>query len=164
MSDPSKTAAHLVRRVRDMTDWADITAAITEALSGERETGRDHMTRCWDVLGAADHAQRCVLAHYVADVQDDLDTEVAWDERALAAHARMGEQDLVLIGIPSAAGLLPSLHLNLGDRYLRQGRSEEARRQLEAGIASAAQLGDDGYATMIRTGLGNLRARLDAHV
>jgi len=145
-----------------MTDWSDIVAAITTTLGGDREAGRRDMSQCWDGLHAADHAKRCVLAHYLADVQDDLADEVAWDERALTSYPWVNDDDLAPVGIASAAGLAPSLHLNLGDGYLRQGRIPDARRELDAGLAAAAALGDDGYGAMIRSGLAGLGARLEA--
>ncbi|WP_211250953.1 hypothetical protein [Phycicoccus jejuensis] len=63
---------------------------------------------------------------------------------------------------PSAAALAPSLHLNLGDGYRRQGRITEARRELEAAETTAHLLGDDGYGELLRGGIERLRARLDA--
>ena len=106
--------------------------------------------------GERDHAQRCVIAHYLADLQPDLSDDVAWDERALAAHPHVTDDALAPIGIPHARGLAPSLHLNLGDGYLRQGRIEEAAAQLSAGRAAEDALVDDGYGTLIRNGLAGL--------
>lgn len=145
-----------------MTEWDRITAAIGVALSGEQERGRRDLTACWEDTSEQDHAQRCVIAHYLADLQEVRDDEVAWDERALAAYPHLANDDLTPIGIPSARGLAPSLHLNLGDGYLRQGRLEEAQAQLDAGIAAQDVLGDDGYGTLIRTGLAGLTQRLGA--
>ena len=144
-----------------MADWGEITAAIGAGLGGEREKGRRELARCWEATGEADHAQRCVIAHYLADLQDELDEEVAWDERALAAFAHLAEGDLAAVGIPSARGLAPSLHLNLGDGYLRQGRVEDARTHLEAGLTAQDVLADDEYGRLIRSGLAGLRQRLD---
>ena len=56
--------------------------------------------------------------------------------------------------------MAPSLHLNLGDGYLRLGRVGEARVQLEAGLAAADALGDDAYGAMVSGGLGRLAERL----
>jgi len=56
--------------------------------------------------------------------------------------------------------MAPSLHLNLGDGYLRQGRRVLAREQLTAGIAALNALPDDGYGAMIRGGLIGLHKRL----
>jgi hypothetical protein len=145
-----------------MTDWNRIAAAVGVALGGDPEQGRRDLLDCWELTGQREHAPRCVLAHYLADLEDDVDDEVAWDERALAAYAHIGESDLVPLGIPSARGLAPSLHLNLGDGYLRQGRVAEARAQLEAGLDTVGVLGDDGYAAMIRGGLDRLADRVAA--
>jgi hypothetical protein len=144
-----------------VTDWDEITAAVGIALSGEKERGRHDLTACWDDTSEQDHAKRCVIAQYLADLQEDLDAEVAWDERALAAYARVADDDFVPIGIPSARGLAPSLHLNLGDGYLRQGRVEDAQAQLDAGLAQDV-VGEDGYGRLIRTGLAGLAERLEA--
>lgn len=81
-------------------------------------------------------------------------------ERALTAHSSVGAGDLAAIAIPDAAGMAASLHLDLGDGYLRQGRRDEARAQLDAGLAARTTLGDDGYATTIRKGLDGLHDRI----
>lgn len=145
-----------------MTQWDAITAAIGVALNGDRGAGRRELTARWDETTKTDHAQRCVIAHYLADLQHDLVDEIAWDERALAAYTHVGDEDLASIGIPAARGLAPSLHLNLGDGYLRQGRLDDARAQLAAGLAAQDALADDGYGTLIRNGLAGLRERIQA--
>ena len=102
-----------------------------------------------------------MVAHYLADLQDNLDDAIRWDETALSAYQHVGETDLAAIGIASAAGLAPSLHLNVGDGYARRGDLAAARRELDAGLACVAALGDDGYGTMIRKGLAGLAERLN---
>ena len=145
-----------------MTDWSDILAAVAAALGPDKVRGRELLSQCWSNTIESDHAKRCVLAHYLADLQDELDAEVAWDERAVAAYRHVDEGDLAPIGIASADGLAPSLHLNLGDGYLRQGRIDDARTQLRAGLAGIDALPDDGYAAMVRNGLAGLQQRLTA--
>ncbi len=145
-----------------MADWSEVVAAVGQALGGDREGGRTRLRTLWDATGPDDHAQRCVLAHYLADLEPTLDAEVAWDERALEAFAHVRDDELAPVGIPSAAGMAPSLHLNLGDGYRRQERLAEARRSLEAAEATSGALGDDGYGAMLREGIARLRARLDA--
>ncbi len=144
-----------------MTQWDDIQAGVGVALGGDRARGRDVLRRCWAGTAESDHAQRCVLAHYLADLEDDVDAEVAWDERAIAAFAHVRDADLKPVGIPAAASLAPSLHLNLGDGYLRQGNPRPAHDQLVAGLAALDALPDDGYGAMIRRGLTGLGERLD---
>lgn len=143
-----------------VTDWTDITAAISTALGGEPEAGREELLACWDGVSDGEAAQRCVLAHHLADLEDNLEDEVTWDEQALAAYQHVAESDLAPLGIPSASGLAPSLHLNLGDGYLRQGRLDMARHHLDAGLSAAHQLDSDGYGAMIRQGLERLCARV----
>jgi len=146
----------LSRRVDLMTDWDEITRAVGLALSGKARRGRDALSECWRATSEAEHAQRCVIAHYLADLQSSLDDEIAWDETALSEYAHVNDEDLVPVGISSAAGLAPSLHLNLGDGYLRQGRVDSARAQLEAGLQARSALAEDGYGSLIRSGLDRL--------
>lgn len=115
---------------------------------------------CWAATTDGDHAQRCVLAHYLADLQPSLDNEVAWDETALSEHAHVVDEDLAPVGITSPAALTPSLHLNLGDGYLRQGRLADARTQLVAGMQAERTLPTDGYGALIRSGLERLQQRV----
>lgn len=145
-----------------VTAWTDITAAISTALGGDRLGGREDLLACWDALCDGEAAQRCVLAHYLADLEDNHEVEVTWDERALTAYQQVAEPDLAPLGIPSAHGLAPSLHLNLGDGYLRQGRLDRARSHLDAGRSAVHHLDSDGYGTMIRQGLERLDARVVA--
>lgn len=145
-----------------MATWADITAAVGMTLSGARDEGGAALQQCWNQTAESDHAQRCVIAHYLADLEPDLADEVAWDEKALAAHEHVGDGDLAAIGIPTARGMAPSLHLNLGDGYLRQGRIRQARAQLAAGLAHQEALSEDGYGALIRKGLHDLSIRIDA--
>ena len=142
--------------------WDDTLAAVTLALGGDRTGGLEALTECWAATDPSDHAQRCVLAHYLADLQDSLEDEIAWDEAALRSFAGVLDADLAPLGIPSAAGLAPSLHLNLGDGYARRGDLDAARAQLDAGLSAAGVLPDDGYGAMVRGGLDRLRERLDA--
>ena len=143
-------------------DWTTILEAIGRSQTGDRAGGRQALDACWAQTGPDDHAYRCVLAHYLADLQDSLEDEVAWDRRALDEYPRLDRDSLAPVGIPDAAGLAPSLHLNLGDGYRRQGRLDEAAEQLRQGQAAVGVLPDDGYGRMIREGLGRLEERLTA--
>ena len=145
-----------------MLEWPTILEAIGLAQTGDRTTGQQALLTCWEQTDPAQHAFRCVLAHYLADVEDSVDDEVAWDTTALAEYAHLRGDDLAGVGMPDAAGLASSLHLNLGDGFLRQGRTVEAAEQLSAGLEAVAALGDDGYGRMIRDGLDRLASRIDS--
>lgn len=148
---------------RRSDDWQRILDAVRDGLTGAHDAARQVLGDCWASTSSHDHAQRCVIAHYLADLQADLDAETRWDERALAAYAGLPRDALAPLGIPDARGLAPSLHLNLGDAYHRQGRTSEAARQHRLGAAAlkdiAAEL-DGGYEAMIRRGLARLAERL----
>jgi hypothetical protein len=145
-----------------MVQWDEIIEAVTVALGGDREGGRAALKERWARTGEDQNAQRCVIAHYLADVQDDLAHEVAWDEAALHAFARVSDEDLEPVGIERAAAMAPSLHLNLGDGYLRQGRVADAGAQLALARASLDTLGSDGYGDLVRRGVDGLAERVAA--
>ena len=142
-----------------MSDWDGVIEAVGRAQQG-LDGGYEALLEQWAATADDDHARRCVLAHYLADREPELADEVAWDELALREHALLADDALAVIGIPSARGMAPSLHLNLGDGYLRQGRVDEARVQVEAGLETADALGDDAYGAMVSGGLGRLAERL----
>ncbi|MDO9485372.1 MAG: hypothetical protein Q7K25_04850 [Actinomycetota bacterium] len=144
-----------------MSQWAEILDAISLALGGERAAGQDRLLTVWMSSDDKQHAERCVLAHYLADLESDLSAEISWDECALVEFAEVDNDALVAVGIAAAAAMAPSLHLNLGDGYLRAGRLAEARHQAQQGLACSGQLGDDGYGNLIRAGLDRLMAQVE---
>ena len=86
-------------------DWATVLEAVGEAQNGERTPGRDRLLTCWAKTNPGDHAYRCVLAHYLADLQESLDDEVAWDRTALEEHGQLHGDALTGVGIPDVGGL-----------------------------------------------------------
>lgn len=144
-----------------MTSWDEITKAVGGAGAGRSDSARQALQECWDQTGRGEHAKRCILAHYLADQQDDLEAETAWDETALAEHAHVTDTDLTPTGVPSAASFAPSLHLNLGDDYLRAGNAQAAHIHLDAARDAEHLLPDAGYGAMIRGGINRLAQRLN---
>lgn len=145
-----------------MTDWAKIIDSVGVALGGDRRRGQELLLESWHVTTPSQHAERCVLAHYLADTESDTEKEVAWDELALDEHRHVEDDALASIGVPSARGFEPSLRLNLADGYFRLGKIDAAREQLAAGQASAGTLDNDGYGSMIRAGLETLAQRMES--
>lgn len=97
----------------------------------------------------------------MADVQDDVHEELAWDLRALAAADLLTNERAARGGVAgSVAGFYPSLHLNLGECYRKLGEVDRAREHLDRGRASVDALGNDGYGQMIKGGLDQLADRL----
>ncbi len=130
---------------------------------GERAAARRLFAEIWQqVAPTGDALHRVGLAHAMADVQDDVNEELAWDLRALEAAESVTDKRADEAGVLGpVAGLYPSLHLNLGEDYRKLGDLRAARHHLELGQQAAQALGDDGYGRMIRGGLVGLAARLD---
>jgi tetratricopeptide (TPR) repeat protein len=140
-------------------------ARISDALgfynSGRRAEARDAFAQLWAEVSDGDPFHQCILAHYMADAQDEPLDELDWDRRALAAADRISRER------PDAASLTilsfyPSLHLNLADVLHRVGQIEEARKHLKQAQQSVDALTDDAYGQMIRGGIERLAARLQA--
>lgn len=140
-----------------MTEWSAVLDAVQLTLSGRHELGEKALRKCWSDTTRSEHAQRCVIAHYLADLQLDVAAEVEWDERALAEFVHVSDADLAPIGVPSAMGFAPSLHLNAGDGCLRMGRVNDAWKHLEAGEQALQVMERDGYLQFIEQGLYRLR-------
>jgi hypothetical protein len=130
---------------------------------GERDAARRRFAQIWDEIGGeqGDPLHICVLAHAMADVQDDVRQELVWDQRALAAAGRLTDERVAEAGVAMpVAGLYPSLHLNLSDCYRKLGDLGRARECLEQARAGIGALGDDDYARLIRAGLDRLSQQL----
>ncbi len=91
--------------------WEPVLEAVGQAVNGRSEAAKAALEKCWDETVEEDHAQRCVLAHYLADQQENLQSETRWDEQALTEFTYLQDGDLAAIGVPSTAGFAPSLHL-----------------------------------------------------
>ncbi len=150
-----------------MTEPDAVMARIGEGIAlrerGERGAARDLFAQVWSEIGGenGDPFHRCALAHSMADVQDDVHEELAWDLRALAAADLLTNERAARGGVAgSVAGFYPSLHLNLGECYRKLGEVDRAREHLDRGRASVDALGNDGYGQMIKGGLDQLADRL----
>ena len=131
---------------------ARVTAAVDRGRAGEREAARGQLSALWLEVeqGGGDDFHRCVIAHFLADLQDDLHDELAWDERALAAVSRVSddraqEHDRSL----RVRGFLPSLHGSLADDHRRLGDADRAREFLVEARAAMDALGDDAYGELV---------------
>lgn len=129
---------------------------------GDREEARNRFGAIWDQLGPdGDPLHRCTLAHYMADAQDDPDTELAWDLRALTAAEGLDEDRLARHDSAVALrALYPSLHLNLAADYVKLARPDAARVHLDRARAAAVHLDDDGYGNGVRAAIERLEQRL----
>jgi hypothetical protein len=137
--------------------------AVQRNHQGEREAARLLFTEIWDEIGGeqGDPLHICVLAHAMADVQDDVQQELIWDQRALTAAGLITDERIAEAGVTiSVAGLYPSLHLNMCECYRKLGDLDRAREHLQQAHATIGALGDDEYGKLIRAGLERLTEQL----
>jgi tetratricopeptide (TPR) repeat protein len=130
---------------------------------GQRAAARHLFSQIWDEIGGdkGDPLHVCVLAHAIADVQDDVHQELAWDQRALAAADALTDERTAQAGVAlPVAGLYPSLHLNLAECYRKLGDLDHAREHLHHAQAGINAVDDDEYGRLIRAGLDRLRQQL----
>jgi hypothetical protein len=143
---------------------AQITAAVELGRGGARAEARQQLTDLWERVGPdGDPLHRVTLAHFLADLQDDVRAELRWDERALAAAGALtDERARQHHAALRVRGMLPSLHLNLADCLRRLGDAPGARQHLAEAESSIDELADDAYGRMIRAGLWHVQAALEA--
>jgi len=139
-----------------------IGVAVNLGQAGDARAARRRFAEVWDEIGRdGDPIHRCALAHYAADVQDDVKDELMWDLRALAAADEVTDERAQRYhGSLSVAGFYPSLHLNVADAYRRSGDRERACAHLRCAQEAIEALADDGYGQMIRAGVARLADRL----
>lgn len=143
---------------------AAVTEAVAQGHAGRREQARARLTGLWEQVGSTgDPLHRVTIAHFLADLQDDVRDELAWDERALAAVGELTDERAQQhhSGL-QVRGFLPSLHLNLADCHRRLGHAGPARDHLAQAEAVVARLADDPYGQLVRGGLEHVRAALEA--
>jgi hypothetical protein len=102
-----------------------------------------------------------VIAHFMADLQEDEREELMWDERALAAvdgvsDERAQEFDESL----QVRGFMPSLYLSLADDHRRLGEANRAHEYLGKARATSDALGNDAYGELIRGALDKVSRAL----
>ncbi|MYR57810.1 hypothetical protein GTY54_16750 [Streptomyces sp. SID625] len=139
-----------------------IEAAMALQHAGDADGARRRFTEIWEEIAPdGDPFHRCVLAHYMADLQQDPQDELDWDLRALDAAAsvtddRARQHDSSL----AIRGFYPSLHLNLAADFHRLGDTSRARTHLAQAREHLDALHDDGYGQGIRSAVQRLADRL----
>jgi hypothetical protein len=135
---------------------ARVTAAVQRGQAGERATARHELDAIWAEVGrgGGDDFHRCVIAHFLADLQEDERDELMWDERALAAvHGVTDERAQEFHASLRVRGFMPSLYLSLADDHRRLGDADLAHEFLGKARATSDALGDDAYGALVRGAL-----------
>jgi len=140
-----------------------VTAAVQSGQAGHRTTAREALEALWTEVEqrGGDAFHRCVIAHFLADLQDDDRDELMWDERALAAVSGVtDERAQEYDGSLQVRGLMPSLYLSLADDHRRLGDADRAHEFLDQARAVSDALGDDAYGELVRSGLEKISRAL----
>lgn len=109
---------------------------------GEKQKAAGLFNEAWKM--ASTDYEKAVAAHYVARHQPDVQQKLNWDVLALK-HAELSHEDV--------KGFFPSLYLNIAKGYEDLLEKEHALYHYHLALGSVEQLGDDGYAKMIRAGI-----------
>lgn len=143
---------------------AEMTAAIQLLRGGDRACGRRALEAVWaQIAHDPDPFQECVLAHHMADAQDDLAEELAWDVRSLDAALRCTDADAARHQAGLTMGLfLPSVYVNLAEDYFKLGDMARSREHLDLARGVVGNLADDAYGQLIRGGVARMAKRLEA--
>jgi len=133
--------------------------AVSTLHRGNRKGARRRLEEIWSQLGgAADPFHLCILAHYMADAQDDPEEELRWDGIALSiAEQSVGGGSLTAGNM--LGSLLPSLHLNVAAAYLRMDRTGECLEHVERARTAAQALPTDGYREFVGAAIEQLATR-----
>jgi hypothetical protein len=132
---------------------ARVTAAVQRGQSGERVTARQELESMWAEVeqGGGDDFHRCVIAHFLADLQENQREELMWDERALAAVDGVSDERAQEFNESlQVRGFMPSLYLSLADDHRRLGDANLAHEFLEKARATSDALGDDAYGQLVK--------------
>ena len=140
-----------------------ITAAIGQLHAGDRDGAHALFDAIWRDMGDdPDPFHVCTLSHFMADVQNSVERELEWDLRALEAA------DLVTDGRAqqhhaslSIKSFYPSLHLNVGDAFLRLGDLDQASKHVRAAESAMRDLPETRLAEMTRNGVAALAQRIE---
>ena len=139
-----------------------IRAAIAMSQRGERAAARQEFGLIWaEICADGDAFHRCVLAHYMADLQDDPHDQLTWDLRAIEAADSLTD-DRVQAHHASLRirAFYPSLHLNLAEDHRRLDDLAQAREHLIQAQQKSDALDDGDYANGIKAAITRLADRL----
>lgn len=142
----------------------EITTAVALLHGGNRAGARSQLQEVWSRISNAPLAfHKCVLSHFMADAQDAVTEELAWDIRALdaALHCTDAETQCYHHSL-SILALMPSLHLNLAEDYFNLGDFSRSRNHLESACGLTGELPDNSYGQMIKRGIERVAKNLDS--
>jgi hypothetical protein len=138
-----------------------VAAANQLVRDGDRAGGRAGLELLWAEVDGKSPIHECVVAHHMADAQDDPAEELAWDLRAMEAAGRCTDADVQRHApVASVAAFMPSLHMSLAVDYLKLRKIALSREHLAAARRFEPELADDAYGRTVRDAMAWLANRL----
>lgn len=110
---------------------------------GKSEEAGNLFLQAWNE--ATNDFEKFTAAHYVARQQNSVRDKLKWDETALHLAVKLNDDNIKVA--------LPSLYLNIAKGHEELGDLENARKNYQFALSFARLLPEDGYGTMIRTGI-----------
>lgn len=123
---------------------------IEAEMAGRLDTAIACYTKAWELCSS--NFDSCIVAHYLARVQDSPKARLDWNLRALEFADRLDAG--------SVDHFYPSLYLNIGKSYEDMANAAEALRYYLLGEAMCNQLPDDRLGNITRDGIRNGIARV----
>lgn len=137
----------------------DLHSAIVVAQTGDHSEARRLFTEIVPRLGD-DAGKNCILAHYMADVQDSVADELLWDLRSLHHLKQVTEDQIEVLGSSlRTKGFYASIYLNIANCYMKLGERDQLIKYLDLADASCDLLDQDEYGNFIRSRVALLRSR-----
>ena len=96
---------------------------------------------------ATNDFEKLTAAHYVARHQPSIEQKLNWDKTALEFALKLNEDSML--------ATYPSLYLNIARCYEDLKDIDQAHQHYQSALSYAANLPDDGYGRMIRSGIKN---------
>ena len=128
--------------------------------SGEKDKARKLFEDLLPSLGS-DPLHHCIFAHYMADVQIELEKELYWDLKSCEYLEKLTDERLKLFhNSLNRKGFYASIYLNIANDYLKLHKFADSMKYVELAEKSSADLDDDGYGNMIRQGIKRAKDRM----
>lgn len=117
---------------------------------GASERAADLFMQAWNE--SSTDFEKSIAAHYVARHQENLTSQLHWNETALQHALKSNDA--------GRNGMLPSLYLNVGKDHEDLNNVAAARKHYESAEQYVRDLPADGYGELIARGIRNALERL----
>jgi hypothetical protein len=108
-----------------------------------------------------DPLHNCIFAHYMSDVQVEMEKELYWDLKSLEYLEKLTDERLKQFNANlNQKGFYASIYLNIAEDYRKNNLIEYSNRYVNLAEKSIAELEDDGYGNMIKHGIERIKEKI----